>query len=63
MLMVGVRISAINMIVEFLLAAKRLGALGLVRKEKVGELKLLFRRQAGNCTSQRLNPFAVSTTL
>ena len=63
MLMIGVGISAISVIVKFLLAARRLGPLGFIRKEKVGVFKLLLRRQAGNCTSQRLNPFAVSTTL
>ena len=63
MLVIGVWIGAIGVIVKFLLAEGRLGVLGFARKEKVGVFKLLLRRQAGNCTSQRLNPFAVSTTL
>ena len=63
LLMIWAGISAIIGIVKLLLAEKKLGALGLIRKEKVCVFKLLFRRQAGNFTSQRLNPFAVGTTL
>ena len=63
MLVIGVWIGAIGVIVKFLVAEGRLGVLGVARKEKVGVFKLLLRRLAGNCTSQRLNPFAMSTTL
>ena len=63
MLMIWAGIGAILGIVKLLLAERRLGALGLIKKEKVCVFKLLLRRQAGNFTSQRLNPFAVSTTL
>ena len=61
--MVGVRIRDISVIVEFLLAAKRFIAFGLISKDKISAFKLLRIREAGNCTFQKLNPFAVSTTL
>ena len=48
MLLIGVGISTCIGVFGLLLAERRLGAFGLVRKKKVGVFKLLLSRKAGN---------------